>query len=39
VVEYALKKIACDRLNGVFLNNLAGVQFTLYELHQGIAIR
>ena len=32
LVEEALKKIACDRLNGVFLNDTAGVQFTLYEL-------
>lgn len=32
LVEEALKRIACDRLNGVFLNDIAGVQFTLYEL-------
>ena len=32
IVEEALKKLACDRLNGVFLNDTAGVQFTLYEL-------
>ena len=32
LVEEALRKIACDRLNGVFLNGQAGVQFTLYEL-------
>ena len=32
LVEEALKKIAADRLNGVFLNDTAGVQFTLYEL-------
>jgi hypothetical protein len=30
LVEEALKKIAADRLNGVFLNDTAGVQFTLY---------
>jgi hypothetical protein len=44
IVEEALKKIACDRANGVFLNDTAGVQFTLYELdkelrNQGHAIR
>jgi hypothetical protein len=44
IVEEALKKIACDRAKGVFLNDTAGVQFTLYELdkelrNQGHAIR
>src|SRR6266704_1348838 len=36
LVEEALKKIACDRLNGVYLNDTAGVQFTLYELDQEL---
>ena len=36
LVEEALKKIAADRLNGVFLNDTAGVQFTLYELDQEL---
>ncbi len=44
LVEEALKKIACDRLNGIFLDETVGVQFTLYELdkelkNQGHAIR
>ena len=32
LVEEALRKIASTRLNGIFLNNIAGVQFTLYEV-------
>jgi len=32
LVEEALRKLACDKMNGVYLDNLAGVQFTLYEL-------
>jgi hypothetical protein len=36
LVEEALKKIASDRLNGIFLNDVAGVQFTLYELRQEL---
>ncbi len=36
LVEEALKKIACDRLNGVFLNDTAGVQFTLFELDKEL---
>jgi hypothetical protein len=36
LIEEALKKIACDKLNGVFLNDTAGVQFTLYELDQEL---
>lgn len=36
LVEEALKKIACDKLNGVFLNDTVGVQFTLYELDQEL---
>jgi hypothetical protein len=35
LVEDALRRIACDRLNGVFLNDRAGVQFTLYEIKKG----
>ena len=36
IVEEALKKIACDRLKGVFLDNTAGVQFSLYELDREL---
>ena len=36
LVEEALKKIACDRLKGVFLDDTAGVQFTLYELDREL---
>jgi hypothetical protein len=36
LVEEALKKIACDKLNGVFLNGEAGVQFTLWELREEL---
>ena len=39
LVEEALKKIACDRLNGIFLNGTAGVQFTMYELRQELKRR
>ncbi len=39
VVEDALRKIACDSLNGVFLNEQAGVQFTLYELQKELRAR
>jgi hypothetical protein len=39
LVEEALRKIACDRLNGVFLNGQAGVQFTLYELKKELKTR
>jgi len=39
LVEEALKKIACDRLNGIFLNDSAGVQFTMYELRQELKRR
>jgi hypothetical protein len=39
LVEEALRKIACDRLNGVFLNEQAGVQFTLYELKKELKMR
>jgi hypothetical protein len=39
LVEEALKKIACDRLNGVYLNDTAGVQFTLYELRKELEHR
>jgi hypothetical protein len=35
LVEEALRKLACDHLNGVYLGDLAGVQFTLYELTIG----
>jgi hypothetical protein len=36
LVEEALKKIACDELNGIFLNGEAGVQFTLWELREEL---
>jgi hypothetical protein len=39
LVEEALKKIACDELNGVYLNNIAGVQFSLYELRKELRSR
>jgi len=39
IVEDALRKIACDSLNGVFLNEQAGVQFTLYELQKELKAR
>ena len=39
LVEEALRKIACERGNGVFLNGQAGVQFTLYELQKELALR
>ncbi len=39
LVEEALKKIACDESNGVYLNDAAGVEFTLYELRQELKIR
>ena len=39
LVEEALRKIACDRLNGIFLDEQAGVQFTLYELQKELTIR
>jgi hypothetical protein len=39
LVEEALRKIACDRLNGVFLNGQAGVQFTLYEVKKELKTR
>lgn len=39
LVEEALKKIACDELSGVYLNNTAGVQFTLYELRKELKSR
>lgn len=37
IVEEALRKIACDPLQGVYLNQVAGVQFTLYQLRQELA--
>jgi len=39
LVEEVLRKLACDRLNGVYLDNLAGVQFTLYALKQEMRNR
>ncbi len=39
LVEEALRKIACDQLNGVFLNEQAGVQFTLYTLQKELHTR
>ena len=37
LVEAALRKLACNPKNGVFLNDSAGVQFTLYELRKELA--
>ena len=39
LVEEGLRKIACDQMNGVYLDNQAGVQFTLYELKQELKSR
>jgi hypothetical protein len=39
LVEDTLRRIACDRLNGVFLDDRAGVQFTLYELKKELNAR
>ncbi len=36
LVEEALRKIACNRLSGVYLNDTAGVQFTLSELKKEL---
>jgi len=30
------EKAACDHLNGMYLNGVAGVQFTLYELRKEL---
>lgn len=39
LIEEALKKMACEQRGGVFLNDRAGVQFTLYELKQELRSR
>jgi hypothetical protein len=39
LVEEALRKLACDRLNGVYLGPSAGVQFTMYELREELRKR
>ena len=39
IVEEALRKIACDRLNGLYLGDSAGVQFTMYELRKELLKR
>src|SRR5262249_22986363 len=39
LVEEALRKIACDRLKGVYLDDGAGVQFTLYGLSKELKER
>jgi hypothetical protein len=40
IVEEALRKIAStDRLNGLYLGNNAGVQFTMYELREELRKR
>lgn len=36
LVEEALRKIAIDSISGVYLNNCAGVQFTLYQLRKEL---
>jgi hypothetical protein len=38
-VEEALRKLACDSLNGVYLGPGAGVQFTMYELREELRKR
>jgi hypothetical protein len=39
LLEEALRKIASDRLNGLYLGNSAGVQFTMYELREELRNR
>jgi len=39
LIEEALRKIACDNLKGIYLDNAAGVQFTLYELKKELETR
>jgi hypothetical protein len=39
LVEDALRKIACDQVKGMYLDNLAGVQFTLYGLKKELKSR
>jgi len=39
IIEEALRKIASDRLNGVYLDDRAGVQFTLYALRKKLWAR
>jgi hypothetical protein len=39
VVEEVLRKIAADRLNGLYLGNNVGVQFTMYELREELRKR
>ena len=39
LVEEALRKIACDKHSGVFLDGTAGVQFTMYELRKELQAR
>ena len=39
LVEEALRKLATDKLNGIYLSDQAGVQFTLYELRKELAAR
>jgi hypothetical protein len=39
LVEEALRKIACDQVKGVYLDDGAGVQFTLYELKKELKER
>jgi hypothetical protein len=39
LVEEALRKIACDKKNGVYLDNKAGVQFNLKHLQKELKTR
>ncbi|MDQ3839390.1 MAG: hypothetical protein M3297_08985 [Thermoproteota archaeon] len=39
LVEEALRKLACDPLNGAYIGALAGVQFTMYELREELRKR
>jgi hypothetical protein len=39
LVEEALRKIACDQVKGVYLDDGAGVQFTFYELKKELKER
>lgn len=39
LVEDALRKIACEKINSVFLDGQAGVKFTLYQLRKELRKR
>ena len=39
IIEEVLRKLACDRSNGLYLGPGAGVQFTMYELREELSKR